>query len=125
MWHTNADPEKVGVYFGNLHSHTSYSDGSGTPSEAYKYARDTAKLDFLAITEHNHISAESGAKADRKDGILIAKTHSLYEGHNQTPLFRARRSSTRTGNSLRSTARSQELWMRFSRKRDCWACNGI
>src|SRR5690349_2255667 len=35
------------VFFGNLHSHTSYSDGSGTPDQAYKYARDTAKVDFL------------------------------------------------------------------------------
>jgi len=41
------------VFFGNLHSHTSYSDGSGTPSEAYAHARDVAKLDFMAITEHN------------------------------------------------------------------------
>lgn len=27
------------VFFGNLHSHTSYSDGSGTPLEAFQYAR--------------------------------------------------------------------------------------
>lgn len=27
------------VFFGNLHSHTSYSDGSGTPEEAYAHAR--------------------------------------------------------------------------------------
>ena len=42
------------VFFGNLHSHTSYSDGSGTPTDAYLHARDVAGLDFLAITEHNH-----------------------------------------------------------------------
>src|SRR5437016_828310 len=47
------------VYFGNLHSHTSYSDGSGLPEEAYKHARD-AGLDFLFITEHNHRLAEQG-----------------------------------------------------------------
>src|SRR5882672_5014507 len=67
------------VYFGNLHSHTSYSDGSGTPSDAYKTARDKAKLDFLAITEHNHSQAESGA-GNRRDGLLIATDHSLYNG---------------------------------------------
>ena len=65
------------VYFGNLHSHTSYSDGSGTPEEAYAHARDVAHLDFLAITEHNHSQAESGAGA-RADGKLIATDHSLY-----------------------------------------------
>lgn len=45
------------VYFGNLHSHTSYSDGQSVPQEAYTHARDVAGLDFLAITEHNHGSA--------------------------------------------------------------------
>lgn len=40
------------VYHGNLHSHTSYSDGVSTPRHAFIYARDTAKIDFLAITDH-------------------------------------------------------------------------
>lgn len=40
------------AYFGNLHSHTSNSDGAGTPSEAFAYARYTAGLDFLAVTDH-------------------------------------------------------------------------
>jgi len=84
------------VYFGNLHSHTSYSDGSGTPAEAYRYARDTADLDFLAITEHNHSKAEQGIKQGdgRKDGILISKTHSLYNGTNQASLISAARRYT-------------------------------
>jgi hypothetical protein len=47
------------AYFGNLHSHTGYSDGVQTPADAYAYARNTAQtpLDFLAVTEHNHVSA--------------------------------------------------------------------
>jgi hypothetical protein len=46
-------------YFGNLHSHTSYSDGDGTPDQAFAFARNTAPtpLDFLAVTEHNHSNA--------------------------------------------------------------------
>lgn len=40
------------VYYGNLHSHTDYSGGVGTPRRAYIYARDTAHLDFLAVTDH-------------------------------------------------------------------------
>lgn len=40
------------AYFGNLHSHTSYSDGQQTPWDAYLYARDVALLDFLAVTDH-------------------------------------------------------------------------
>jgi len=65
------------VYFGNIHSHTSYSDGVGTPEDAYRYARHTAHLDFLAITDHNHRAAENGAE-ERKDGIMIATNTSLY-----------------------------------------------
>ncbi|HEV8543652.1 MAG TPA: hypothetical protein VGR78_14760, partial [Verrucomicrobiae bacterium] len=75
------------VFFGNLHSHTSYSDGSGTPDQAFTHARDVAKLDFLAITEHNHRAAEEGATADRRDGVLIGKNPELYVGPSDTALI--------------------------------------
>jgi len=39
-------------YFGDLHSHTSYSDGSLIPSVAHKYAREIAKLDVFSLTDH-------------------------------------------------------------------------
>ena len=44
--------DEYSIYFGNLHAHTSYSDGKLTPYEADVYARDVAKLDFQAITDH-------------------------------------------------------------------------
>lgn len=65
------------VYFGNLHSHTSYSDGSGTPADAYAMAK-AAGLDFFAITEHNHSTADG--KGERHDGRLIATQPQLYRG---------------------------------------------
>lgn len=40
------------VYYGMLHSHSDISDGKGTPSDAYKYARDTAGLDFFSLADH-------------------------------------------------------------------------
>lgn len=65
------------VFFGSLHSHTSYSDGSGTPEDAYK-AASSAGLDFFAITEHNHAKAEgTGA---RRDSLHIATDPGLYRG---------------------------------------------
>lgn len=85
------------VYFGSLHSHTSYSDGSGTPEEAYTYARDVGHLDFLAITEHNHLLCEQGADTDRRDGIMIAKDHSLYNGTQASSLLSAAKRLTLDG----------------------------
>ncbi len=47
-----AHREGYRLYHGYLHSHTSYSDGSGTPQEAYEMARDVAGLDFFSVTDH-------------------------------------------------------------------------
>jgi hypothetical protein len=82
------------VYFGNLHSHTSYSDGSGTPEEAFEHAKN-AGLDFLAITEHNHKDADG--TGDRKDGLLIAKDHSLYNGAQSASLIATAKRLTKNG----------------------------
>jgi hypothetical protein len=79
------------VFFGNLHSHTSYSDGSGTPREAYVYARDTALIDFLALTEHNH------AEALGDDRIGIATNNALYKGAAATSLISTANALTRNG----------------------------
>jgi hypothetical protein len=72
------------AYFGNLHSHTSYSDGVQTPTAAFAFARNTAPtpLDFLAVTDHNHSGAgmqlpnyalyRSEAAAANEDGAFVA-----------------------------------------------------
>lgn len=39
-------------FWGNLHSHTSYSDGTQSPYDAFVYAKDVAGLNFLAVTDH-------------------------------------------------------------------------
>jgi len=59
-------------YWGDLHAHTSYSDGSRLPKDAYEYARDKAKLDFFAVTDHSEELtyqeyADIIAQADRAD----------------------------------------------------------
>ena len=48
-WTAAAQGAEVQVFFGNLHSHTSFSDGSGKPDDAFKAARK-AGLHFLAVT---------------------------------------------------------------------------
>lgn len=67
------------VYYGNLHSHTSFSDGMGTPYDAYTFARDSAHIDFLAVTDHvewlswnNFNTGLQTADALTVDGSFIA-----------------------------------------------------
>lgn len=77
------------IFFGNLHAHTSYSDGKGMPEEAYVYARDVAKLDFLALTEHNHLLG--GDKA------TPAQRAALYTGPGADALVPTARRLTENG----------------------------
>jgi hypothetical protein len=41
-------------FYGNLHAHTSFSDGESTPDTAFAYARDVAGIDVQALTDHNN-----------------------------------------------------------------------
>jgi hypothetical protein len=66
------------IFFGNLHSHTAYSDGTGTPEQAYTHARQKGGLQFLLISEHNH--SQPGSTGDDPQGLLIANDHALYKG---------------------------------------------
>lgn len=47
------------IYFGNMHSHTGFSDGKAVPEYAYDYARYEAGLDFLGVTEHSNLFDEA------------------------------------------------------------------
>ncbi|WP_164821358.1 galactose-binding domain-containing protein [Paenibacillus koleovorans] len=48
-------PANYNAYFGNLHSHTAFSDGVSVPDAAFDYARNTAGLDFMAVTDHTNL----------------------------------------------------------------------
>ena len=52
------------VYFGQIHSHTTNSDGIGSLAEAYDYAKYVAELDFFAVTDHSNSFDETGATSD-------------------------------------------------------------
>jgi hypothetical protein len=65
LFTTKTYSQSYNYYFGNLHAHTGYSDGSkdsttsgvSTPGKAYWFAKQTYHFDFLGISEHNHHSA--------------------------------------------------------------------
>jgi len=42
------------IIWGDLHGHSNFSDGTGTPEQYFRYARDVASLDFAALTDHDH-----------------------------------------------------------------------
>jgi hypothetical protein len=53
-----SNPLEVGdgprVLWADLHGHSNFSDGTGTPEDWFRYARDVAGLDVAALTDHDH-----------------------------------------------------------------------
>lgn len=64
--------EKYNIYFGQLHSHTSYSDGAGSCEEAYQHASGVDNLDFLAVTDHSK-SFDNADSASLADGSVSSE----------------------------------------------------
>ena len=51
LWVTDAPPS---ILWGDLHGHSNFSDGTGLPEDYFRYARDVAGLDLVALTDHDH-----------------------------------------------------------------------
>jgi len=69
------------VYMGHIHNHTAFSDGKGTPYEAFAYARDIAKMDFLGITDH-------AEKINNEKWAILASAADEYNQDNRFVTFR-------------------------------------
>jgi hypothetical protein len=67
------------LYYGNLHSHTSYSTGVSVPRHAFAYARDTAHIDVLAVTDHS-VMLSDGEWSDTKAQADSATIPDLFVG---------------------------------------------
>ena len=46
------------LLWADLHGHSHFSDGTGTPEDYFAYARDVAGLDVVALTDHDHWGLE-------------------------------------------------------------------
>ena len=42
----------LNLYFGDIHGHSRLSDGTGTPADFYRYAREVSGLSIAALTDH-------------------------------------------------------------------------
>jgi hypothetical protein len=67
------------VYWGDLHGHSGLSDGTGTPEDYYRYARDVAALDVAALTDHDHWGMQPlSENPDLWEGIRV-QTAAFHE----------------------------------------------
>lgn len=63
-WPFTVGTPKYNLYFGQLHSHTTYSDGSGSLDDALAYINKISKsdnIDFVAFTDHSNYFDKTGA----------------------------------------------------------------
>ncbi|MBE6921866.1 MAG: hypothetical protein E7465_01630 [Ruminococcaceae bacterium] len=67
------------LFFGQLHSHTNISDGSGSVEEAFAYASQVPGLDFLAVTDHSNSFDGEGNGVLAQDGSTVSSEWAL--GH--------------------------------------------
>ncbi|WP_052447398.1 CehA/McbA family metallohydrolase [Clostridium polynesiense] len=90
-WNFFVGVQSYNFYFGQLHSHTNYSDGQGTPEEAFKWAKETAKADFFAVTDHSN-SLDNDVSATILDGSSSTEWKNLHitaDKYNETGKFAA------------------------------------
>ena len=63
-WFFTVGQARYQLYFGQLHSHTQYSDGAGSLESALSYVKnlpDSANVQFVAFTDHSNYFDKSGA----------------------------------------------------------------
>ncbi|ROR31871.1 chitobiase/beta-hexosaminidase-like protein [Mobilisporobacter senegalensis] len=61
------------IFFGQVHSHTTNSDGAGTVEEAFNYASKVPGLDFLAVTDHSNSLEDVAGTATIGNGSSSGK----------------------------------------------------
>ncbi|SDI00130.1 Chitobiase/beta-hexosaminidase C-terminal domain-containing protein [Pseudobutyrivibrio sp. 49] len=76
--------EKYNIYFGQVHAHTSISDGAGTLEEALQHASKVDNLDYIVITDHsNSIDNEKESKitenVDKSENDEWTYAHNLVK----------------------------------------------
>lgn len=67
----SAQDKDGGIYFGDIHCHSNFSDGLGSPADCYRFARDWIGLDFCAVTDHaRYVSDAEWAESCRTANLM-------------------------------------------------------
>ena len=90
-WNFIVGEAQYELYFGQLHSHTTYSDGSGSLESALDYIAslpESANVDFVAFTDHSNYFDASGAanpEAALYDfDLMTANSQNLWSTYKNT-----------------------------------------
>jgi hypothetical protein len=95
-------PEKpeYNVYFGDIHGHSDLSDGSVDIDTYFTRLRDVAKLDFGALSDHDHGGVGKEELFYGKWEIIKQKTKEYNEPHKFTTILAYERDSYPWYNNL-------------------------
>lgn len=96
-WPFTVGTPKYGLYFGQLHSHTTYSDGSGSLDDALSYINKISKsdnVDFAAFTDHsNYFDTKTEANPEASlysKNLMTAGSQKLWDEYkNKIAAFNA------------------------------------
>ncbi|MBQ1306325.1 MAG: hypothetical protein IIY44_08060, partial [Erysipelotrichales bacterium] len=90
-WGFYVGDAKYQRYFGQLHSHTTYSDGSGSLETALDYIAnlpESANVQFVAFTDHSNYfdttSASNPADAMNDKSLMTDASRALWEQYKNT-----------------------------------------
>lgn len=81
------------IYFGELHGHTNLSDGNPTIDEYFKNIRDVARLDFGALSDHDHGGIGKAELFGENWELIKSKVKEYYEPHKFTTILAYERDS--------------------------------
>lgn len=74
-------PGAARILWGDLHGHSHFSDGTGVPEDYFRYARDVAALDVVALTDHDHWGLQPLAQSEERWSEIRHQVQSFHEAH--------------------------------------------
>ncbi|MBK8313746.1 MAG: DUF3604 domain-containing protein [Acidobacteria bacterium] len=77
------------IYWGDLHGHSGWEEGTGTVPRYYEYARDYAMLDFASLTGHDAFLFKPGWEEIRRETEKANRSGSFvaYMGYEWTQTY--------------------------------------